>query len=467
MNGLMGLGNASRGQGQAAKLVPAAGSLHATIARGPAGRRCAVAVPRRNFESDFDGAAAHVDMMFSFDDEELRAPAAPQHSLPLAELERRAKLAWHLNPVERKLLWSVVSIKQVVGERCEQDEATFAVALWLAACGYQGVRIRRATGSSEPGRCLRQLRHTFVVLDSPKGGELVCDVHFRDQFVLACATPAYRAFLYRAVPGVFVGSPGQLLEVLRAVDAAIQDTCHHQAVPVPPWRELQPLLSKWQPQQFTDYPVTAQLLHCNGSLLRRLSDHPAWRTYLEDAGSGRRGRAKLHGSCCTARPALPASPPAASLKLRRTVSWGAGTTAAAAAAHEFGHAGRHAKCGARGAYMECGARGAAGGSSKLLARALSPAPSLPFAPAASRLRTQAGGTDSHPGQPWAGPGARQAHTAAGADAPGACAAAPRSHSRQSGGAAPRLPVGAAAAAGEAGTGPVHCSVGFVQQLQGV
>lgn len=219
-------------------------------------------------ENVWDVKARSESAVFEFDDEELvQHVCKPEHELAPLLTEQAARGA-PASPESLKLLQVVRSAKDVVAGTGEQQVPT--LALWLAAVGVQGVRLRRGTGSSDPTKYLHTLRHSFIVVQSAEG-DLLVDPFFREQFELPVATPAYRAFLSNSVPEVFVGRCSDLDLLLGAISAAIASTCAHMGVPVPPWRSSSALRSKWVPPRFEDRPITADEVHEAGPQLRRIA----------------------------------------------------------------------------------------------------------------------------------------------------------------------------------------------------
>lgn len=73
---------------------------------------------------------------------------------------------------------------------------------------------------------------------------LIVDVDFQDQFVLARATPSYLTSL-EVLPTVFVGTTKRLEQVLQIMAEAVKGSLKQNAMPLPPWRTLEFMTSKW------------------------------------------------------------------------------------------------------------------------------------------------------------------------------------------------------------------------------
>ncbi|KAG0599729.1 hypothetical protein M758_12G174400 [Ceratodon purpureus] len=73
---------------------------------------------------------------------------------------------------------------------------------------------------------------------------LIVDVDFQDQFVLARATPNYLTSL-KLLPTVFVGTTKRLEQILQIMAEAVKVSLKHNSMPLPPWRTLDFMKSKW------------------------------------------------------------------------------------------------------------------------------------------------------------------------------------------------------------------------------
>ena len=73
---------------------------------------------------------------------------------------------------------------------------------------------------------------------------LIVDVDFQDQFVLARATPSYLTSL-KVLPTVFVGTTRRLEQILQIMAEAVKVSLKQNAMPLPPWRTLEFMTSKW------------------------------------------------------------------------------------------------------------------------------------------------------------------------------------------------------------------------------
>ena len=149
------------------------------------------------------------------------------------------------------------------GELCSASQLAAA----LAVRGYSA-HVTKAAGGGSGTAAFRNLRHTFVTVAAPAlsswpeaaepedaeaealgcSTHLLVDPHFRCQFLVAGPTPRF-AQLQRLLPQTFVGTLEQLEQVAEWVCSEMEWSFKTQAQPLPPWRELQAMLTKWRPQQ--------------------------------------------------------------------------------------------------------------------------------------------------------------------------------------------------------------------------
>lgn len=93
---------------------------------------------------------------------------------------------------------------------------------------------------------------------------LVVEPCFRDQFVIAHATPTYEALL-ESLPLCFVGTVERLEKVVSLLCEEMAAALKAQGLTVPPWRSKQAMLSKWAPKQLL--ALSAKIAQLNNSTL--------------------------------------------------------------------------------------------------------------------------------------------------------------------------------------------------------
>ncbi|KAM0948286.1 hypothetical protein DsansV1_C07g0076691 [Dioscorea sansibarensis] len=85
-----------------------------------------------------------------------------------------------------------------------------------------------------------------VIVDGNIGGSdrLIVDIDFRSHFEIARAVESYDAIL-ASLPVVYVGSQARLEQFLQVMVEAAKSSLKQNSMPLPPWRSLAYLQSKW------------------------------------------------------------------------------------------------------------------------------------------------------------------------------------------------------------------------------
>lgn len=85
-----------------------------------------------------------------------------------------------------------------------------------------------------------------VIVNGNIGGSdrLIVDIDFRSHFEIARAVESYDAIL-ASLPVVYVGSQARLEQFLQAMVEAAKFSLKQNSMPLPPWRSLAYLQSKW------------------------------------------------------------------------------------------------------------------------------------------------------------------------------------------------------------------------------
>ncbi|KAK9830187.1 hypothetical protein WJX72_010189 [[Myrmecia] bisecta] len=98
-------------------------------------------------------------------------------------------------------------------------------------------------------RCLENLHHNFIRVINDSAAvpqrDVVVEPRFKEQFQIAHSTPAYDALL-QAVPLDFVGTSTRLRALVELLCAEVAAAFQEQDRPLPPWRKLSSVLSKWR-----------------------------------------------------------------------------------------------------------------------------------------------------------------------------------------------------------------------------
>jgi PDDEXK-like family of unknown function len=126
------------------------------------------------------------------------------------------------------------------------------LAAVLAADGHEGtVHLREALpGGTAGGACLRNLRHSFVIL-SP---DIIVDPAFREAFEIPRPSVRYEAAL-RAAPTVFVGPPSALARLVEVLCSEMATAFAVAGTVLPPWRGSGSMLRRWLPRRSLDMPL--------------------------------------------------------------------------------------------------------------------------------------------------------------------------------------------------------------------
>lgn len=137
--------------------------------------------------------------------------------------------------------------------------------------GYP-VKVRTALGGGWGGACLRNLRHTFLAVSSVPStqsigldhhplsdGTLLIDPRFKEQFEIAHTTPRYQHLL-ATVPVEVVAPPARIAEAVNILCAEMALAFNQCGVPLPPWRQVGAMITKWQPRKSEDVDLTARVL---------------------------------------------------------------------------------------------------------------------------------------------------------------------------------------------------------------
>jgi uncharacterized protein (TIGR01615 family) len=132
----------------------------------------------------------------------------------------------------------------------------------LRRLGY-GVKLRVALGGGWGGACLRNLRHAFLAVQLPGGGErgaaeadaeVLVDPRFREQFEIAHTTPRYARLLEALAPEA-AAPPARLAAAVGLLCAEMARAFAETGTPLPPWRQAAAMHSKWQPRRSEEVDV--------------------------------------------------------------------------------------------------------------------------------------------------------------------------------------------------------------------
>lgn len=112
--------------------------------------------------------------------------------------------------------------------------------------------------------------------DSGNSDRLIIDIDFRSHFEIARAVPSYNQIL-NSLPVVYVGSLTKLKQFLQVMVEAAKSSLKQNSMPLPPWRSLAYLQSKWHSSyqrqihpelEPVSDPFVSHRKLCNGHLSR-------------------------------------------------------------------------------------------------------------------------------------------------------------------------------------------------------
>lgn len=210
------------------------------------------------------------DMEDTQDDMELqRLNGRYEDGMPSqASLDRLRRLVEPQDEDEEMLAMHVNYALSDALERLGGEMDTVELGERLRTLGYS-VTLRTALGGDSIGgssSCLRNLRHSFLAVSLPNspgsastGGEkvFIVDPKFLDQFEIAHSTSRYDAVL-SVLPSAIVMSAGRLADTVSVLCEEMARAFERTGTPLPPWRQANAMLSKWQPRRSEDITMTYQ-----------------------------------------------------------------------------------------------------------------------------------------------------------------------------------------------------------------
>ncbi|KAF5742673.1 hypothetical protein HS088_TW09G00724 [Tripterygium wilfordii] len=128
---------------------------------------------------------------------------------------------------------------------CNASCIRFSLVKLLRLSGYDAaVCLSRWQGSGKvPGG-----DHEYIDVvnynDSGNSERLIIDIDFRSHFEIARAVDSYNRIL-KALPVAYVGSLARLKQYLQVMVDAARSSLKQNSMPLPPWRSLPYLQSKW------------------------------------------------------------------------------------------------------------------------------------------------------------------------------------------------------------------------------
>ncbi|XP_071734517.1 uncharacterized protein [Rutidosis leptorrhynchoides] len=128
---------------------------------------------------------------------------------------------------------------------CKASCIRFCLVKLLRLSGYDAaVCISRWQGTGKvPGG-----DHEYIDIINHNGSgnsdRIIIDIDFRSHFEIARAVPSYN-WILKSLPIVYVGSLTKLKQFLQVMVEAAKSSLKQNSMPLPPWRSLAYLQSKW------------------------------------------------------------------------------------------------------------------------------------------------------------------------------------------------------------------------------
>ncbi|KAL0844597.1 hypothetical protein Bca101_017843 [Brassica carinata] len=161
--------------------------------------------------------------------------STPQHEIEVLSAVRTLMLS-----IKEKDLHSVKS------GTCNASCIRFYLAKLLRLSGYNAaVCSARWQGSGKvPGGDNEYI--DIIMSDTPVGQDerLIIDIDFRSHFEIARAVDSYQRIM-ESLPVVYVGTVARLNQFLQVMVDAAKFSLKQNSMPLPPWRSLNYLQSKW------------------------------------------------------------------------------------------------------------------------------------------------------------------------------------------------------------------------------
>eukprot|EP00210_Caulerpa_lentillifera_P001213 g1169.t1 len=176
---------------------------------------------------------------------------------PLTTLEKQVS-----NDVKYLVLRHTNHQSSSFGSPCrnELDYDQSILAADLQSLGYD-VNFRRSIGGGSGSEGVSNLNHTFIRCRNPDSNRVfIVDPKFKDQFDIAHKTNAYERVL-EFVPKLLVLREDRVIPLVKLISQELAGSFRETGFPLPPWRKVDSLLSKWQPRKAMDTPLQKIVLN--------------------------------------------------------------------------------------------------------------------------------------------------------------------------------------------------------------
>lgn len=165
-------------------------------------------------------------------------------------LEQVLNLCRSKSDLEVQLQYKVRSLIMALAARGASLDVSICAAE-LSADNFRVMVARTGNKHKDSRTCLQSLSHSFLLCygkstdgHSSSKEAVIIDPRFREQFLIAHPSPKYEMVL-KAVPTVFIGSSERLDTLVRLLCDQMSTAFKSQALPLPPWRTIKAMRSKW------------------------------------------------------------------------------------------------------------------------------------------------------------------------------------------------------------------------------
>jgi uncharacterized protein (TIGR01615 family) len=171
--------------------------------------------------------------------------------------ERRKRVAFFSKPLgkfEQMLLRDVHYAQACMYEDGEDAGDCVVLASKLCAMGYDPIVRKAVTEGTDVFTRFRHLRHEFLLVRGEgdwEGADFIVETRLREHFTIMHPATHF-AGLLQLVPNIFVGSASRLMPVIRDMCEGMAESFEAKGLPLPPWRKLQAMISKWMPAKTHD-----------------------------------------------------------------------------------------------------------------------------------------------------------------------------------------------------------------------
>eukprot|EP00210_Caulerpa_lentillifera_P008717 g8315.t1 len=134
------------------------------------------------------------------------------------------------------------------------------LAMDLKTLGYD-VQIRQSIGRGTGVDGVTNLSHSFIRCTPPNSDcVFVLDTKFREQFDIAHKTRCYEKTL-EFLPKLLVLQEDRINPLVKLLCEESAQSFRDSGFPLPPWRRIESLLSKWYPRKSVDTPIQMPVHH--------------------------------------------------------------------------------------------------------------------------------------------------------------------------------------------------------------